>query len=324
MRKPNSGLSVLSGKPQLWSTSTVNSILHNDVYIGVRTWNKRASSASKEKYKPKNEWIVKADAHPPLISRDIFYMVKEKGQQRNPAGGAHWTPNGPSPYILRGMLKCPKCGANMVCGKNSMRNRGYSMYYFCGTYNRKGKDACQRNQVIKDKIEKAVISALITEFSVLAFPGTLEHEVKRFQEDNNREYEHKLSLLRGDICHLERKIEIASNESTNLISNESFSQYIFQLEGELERLKQEEKRLVEIIPEIHIGPEIIEATRTKMRDFINRIRIEPPDIQWKLLNQYVNFIAFDEFNRSYKMKLVIPGTMDGEGPLLGRAVFFCL
>lgn len=308
----------------LWSKSTVTSILHNDTYIGVRTWNRRASSASKEKYKPQSEWVVKANAHPPLISRDVFYMVREKGQQRNPAGNANWTPNGPSPYILRGMLKCPKCGANMVCGRNSIKNRGYSMYYFCGTYDRKGKDACERGQVIKTKIEKAVIDTLIREFSILSFPGTLEHEVKRFQEEKFREYEHELNLIRGDRRHLEQKIKIASSESITEETSHSFTQYISQLEQELESVNKQEKTLEEINAECVINPDVIEIARDKMKDFVNRIRIEPPEIQWKLLNQYVNFIAFDEFNRSYKMKLVIPGTMDGEGAILGKTIFFYL
>lgn len=311
---------VPSPNKGLWSTSTINSILHNQTYLGVRIWNRRASSASKEKYKPQSEWIVKTNAHQPLISRDVFYLVSEKAKQRNPAGNANWTPNGPSPFILRGMLKCPKCGANMVCGRNSMKNRGHSMYYFCGTYNRKGKDACQRNQVIKDKIEKAVISTLITEFSILAFPGTLEYEAKRFWEDNNREYEHRLNLVRGDRRHLEQKIKIASNESISIDAAQSFSQYIFQLEEELKALKAKEKKLEDGIPEANIAPDIVEAVRAKMKDFVNRIRIEPPDMQWHLLKEYIKIIVFDEYVGSYKISVDVLGK-EGETDILRKIVF---
>lgn len=313
---------VPSPRNALWSLSTVNSILRNEVYIGKRTWNKTDENTPGVKYKPQTEWIVVANAHQPLISRDLFNLVRERGLARCPKGSANWTPRGPSPFILRGILKCPECGANLITGQNSTKCRGYTRYYFCGTYNRKGKNACHRHPVAKDKIEKAIIDALIREFSMLCYPEALEYETKKFLEEKNREYEHKLSTLRADIRHLKRKIEVASNEEVSAEKGMVFSQYILQLQLELEDMEEQERILMEIQPKNTYSPEIMEAARGRMKDFANRIRLEPPDIQWQLIRQYVTAIVYDVYSQAFKMNIVIPGGIEVEELMMEKKVFF--
>lgn len=296
---------VPSPNNKLWSTSTVISLLHNDAYIGVRTWNKRDEQTPGKRDKPKSEWVVVANAHQPLVTRDLFSMVRQKGQERNPTGNCNWTPSGPSPFILRGMLKCHKCGANMISSRNSMKGRGYTMSYICGTYNRKGKDACQRNPVSKVKIEKAVIDTLIREFSMLCYPDNLEYEVKKYQEERNREAVYKLSILKADICHIKRKTELATNENISGNPGQYFSQYIYELKVELEKLQEQEVELEKLVGECVVNREEMESVRGALRDFSNRIRIEPPDVQWELLKRYVKGIVLDEFTQRWAITVWI-------------------
>lgn len=55
-----------------WSYTTIWHFLHNEVYIGQRIWNKKDYATNGVKKRPKNEWIVTANAHEPLIIRDLF------------------------------------------------------------------------------------------------------------------------------------------------------------------------------------------------------------------------------------------------------------
>ena len=114
------------------------------------------------------------------------------------------------------------------------------MSYICGTYNRKGKDACQRNPVSKVKIEKAVINTLIREFSLLCYPDNLEYEVKKYMEERNREAVYKLSILKADICHIKRKIELATNANISGNSGQYFSQYLYEVKESLKNYKSRE------------------------------------------------------------------------------------
>lgn len=315
---------VPSPNNKLWSTSTVISLLHNDAYIGVRTWNKRDEQTSGKRDKPKSEWIVVANAHQPLVSRDVFNMVRQKGQERNPTGSCNWTPSGPSPFILRGMLKCHKCGANMISSRNSMKGRGYTMSYICGTYNRKGKDACQRNPVSKVKIEKAVIDTLIRECLMLCYPDNLEYEVKKHMEERNKETAYKLSILKADICHIKRKIELATKENISGDSVQYFSQYIYELKVELEKLQEQEAELEKLVGECMVNQEEMESVRGALRDFSNRIRIEPPDVQWELLKRYVKGIVFDEFTGMWTTTIEIINLDSDKEMLLEKMFRSCI
>ncbi|GBF32891.1 resolvase domain protein [Desulfocucumis palustris] len=282
-----------------WSFSTIWTILHNDVYIGRRTWNKHDYVNFGKKKKPQKEWIVVADAHPPIIDRDTFNAVAAKGQERSPLGGAY-QPTGPSLYILRGMLKCPMCGVNMVTGANSRKNRGHTRYYHCGTYHRKGSKACKRNSVIKYKIEAAVLNCLTREFSLLSFPGSIEDEIRRYMDYQNREITFQLARIDDDIKHLNRRIEIARKEKTSY-GTKYVAQYIKEMEGEIEKLTRERSEVDELKTSSNLTDEQLQYIRDRLKDFAQRIKIEPTDIQHSLLKLYINSIVYDQFSDNYKM-----------------------
>jgi hypothetical protein len=116
----------------------------------------------------------------------------------------------------------------------------------------------------------------------------------------------------------------ASRESISGDANQAFPQYIAQQEEELKMLKEEEEVLLVNAPDTSIKPDIIEAARGWMKDFVNRIRIEPPDVQWQMIKQCVKAIVLDESVRQYKMTVVIPGGTEREEPLLETTRFFAL
>jgi site-specific DNA recombinase len=289
-----------------WGFSSVWSILHNDVYIGRRTWNKHDYVNFGKKKKPQSEWIVVADAHPPIVDRDTFNAVAAKGHERSPLGGAY-QPTGPSLYILRGMMKCPLCGVNMVTGANSRKNRGHTRYYHCGTYHRKGSKACKRNSVSKEKIEAAVLTCLIREFSLLSFPGSLEDEVRRHVDNQNRDITFQLARIDDDIKHLNRRIEIARKEKIS--SDAKFAaHYIKEMEGEIEKLTRECSEVDKMKTSPNLTEEHLQLIRDRLKDFVQRIKIEPPDVQHNILKRYICSIVYDQFSKNFKLtyKIDIP------------------
>lgn len=65
-----------------WGYSTVCSILHNDAYIGHKTWNRYDYVNFGKKKKPREEWIVVKDAHPPITDLDTYNAVRAKSLER--------------------------------------------------------------------------------------------------------------------------------------------------------------------------------------------------------------------------------------------------
>lgn len=235
-----------------WGYTTVCSILHNDAYIGHKTWNRYDYDTGKKK-KPREEWIVVKDAHPPITDLDTFNAVRAKSLERSPIGGAYKA-SGPSPYILRSMLRCPMCGAYMVSGRNGKSSRNYSRYYLCGTYHRNGATLCKRNSIPKDKLEDAVINLLIREFSLLCFPGSLEDESRRFGGYQNRENVFQLARIDDDINHASKRITMAKEERVTPNSSPYVAQYISDLEKELEKLSSERTELAKSTTTTELDP----------------------------------------------------------------------
>ncbi len=316
---------IPSPKGGLWSWTTVWHILHNEAYIGQKIWNKYDYVNHGKKKKPQEEWIIRADSHPSIVDRDTFKAVITKSHERAPEGSATKS-KGPSLYILRGLLKCPMCGANMVTGSNGKNTRGHTRYYHCGTYHRKGSKACKRNGVPKEKIEIAVINSLIREFSMLSYPGSLEEEIKRYSDYQNREAKFKLARLTDDIDYLTRRIEITNRE--DIKPNKLMAEYLDDLESELQKLQKEKKEAEKQVINPDLNLDQLKTIRDALNSFVSSIKVAPPEQQHNILKEYITNIIVDHFNHStqleYRINPITNSDPDINIPLFKKRLHFGL
>ena len=64
----------------LWTDASVRKILENPAYIGNLALQRRTSVSFKNHkavYRPEEEWIVTENAHPAIISKELWRRVKE-------------------------------------------------------------------------------------------------------------------------------------------------------------------------------------------------------------------------------------------------------
>lgn len=151
------GYRTINHKP--FSVFGVKYILNNPVYKGFVRFNnyqnwstKRRSGKSGE-----NEVILVKGKHEAIISEEMFDQVHEKLVSKSfkpgrPIGGD---------FYLRGLIKCPECGNNMVCRRSyyntkKSKERTIKRYYICSLFNRSGSAACHSNS-IKAEVVEAVI-----------------------------------------------------------------------------------------------------------------------------------------------------------------------
>src|SRR5699024_3620575 len=137
----------------------VKYILNNPVYKGfVRFNNYQNWSAKRRSGKSgENEVILVKGKHEAIISEEMFDKVHEKLVSKSfkpgrPIGGD---------FYLRGLIKCPECGNNMVCRRTyyntkKSKERTIKRYYICSLFNRSGSAACHSNS-IKAEVVEAVI-----------------------------------------------------------------------------------------------------------------------------------------------------------------------
>jgi DNA invertase Pin-like site-specific DNA recombinase len=181
-----------------WADSTVRAILVNPIYAGDMVWNRRTDArfhkianghaierkqvhGARLEPNGKADWMVVPNAHPALIPRRTFEQAQriregkpasesQLGKERITGG---W--NGArSRFILSGLIRCEVCGnryQGLTRTKGKPRKDGTrckNHYYACGGYIARGNSVCQFRPVQKERIEQAVIDA------VLGFYGRYE------------------------------------------------------------------------------------------------------------------------------------------------------
>ncbi|MCH7473902.1 MAG: recombinase family protein [Gemmatimonadetes bacterium] len=99
-----------------WTPHTVRSILGNPVYVGTHRFNRRTpcDAHGKRGWKPREDWVLIEDTHPPLVKRGIWDRVQKRFAARGPLRR-----DDSSPYLLTGILRCAKCGGPVVGGGGS-------------------------------------------------------------------------------------------------------------------------------------------------------------------------------------------------------------
>lgn len=123
-----------------WAGSTIKGILENHAYVGDVVWNRRTSAKfhrvsegrsvprpsgafSRLQRNEKSDFVVKENAHPPLVERDLFERVHaKKKSRRDNCGHGHRTGRAAkSQYLLSGLIECSDCGRNF---SGQPQNRG--------------------------------------------------------------------------------------------------------------------------------------------------------------------------------------------------------
>jgi hypothetical protein len=90
--------------------------------------------------------------YPPIIHQDLFARVQEKLKNESASfqnSFAHRTE-----YLLSRLVVCDFCGRHYL---GTAAKSGKHHYYSCGTYLKRGREACQAPLINKDKFEQAVL-----------------------------------------------------------------------------------------------------------------------------------------------------------------------
>jgi len=123
-----------------WTKSDVLRVLKNPIYAG---------------YMPCRGEIHEGE-HAPIIPRETYTRVRAllEGATVGKSGGGR-NPD----YILRGLLKCARCGASFTPASTRKGGSEYR-YYRCVTRDKEGRDACPSAPLPSDAIEGYVLERL--------------------------------------------------------------------------------------------------------------------------------------------------------------------
>lgn len=139
-----------------WSYSTINSILHREMYTGNMVQGTRHQHMrGKQKKQDKENWIVVENTHEPVIDRATWEKSQSLLKKRTRKLDLETSQN-----IFAGFVKCGDCGRAMA--KNLWRRKdGTSNYVlYCGTYKSHGKQYCSPHTLPLKDLEEIVLNDL--------------------------------------------------------------------------------------------------------------------------------------------------------------------
>lgn len=141
-----------------WSYTTINSILHREIYTGnMVQGTKHQKMRSKQKLVAKENWIVVEDTHEPIIDRDTWEKAQMLLKKRTRQIDFQTNMN-----IFAGFIKCGDCGRAMAKHVWRLANGNQAYTLNCGTYKRYGRQYCSPHTISWKVLEDIVLQDLKT------------------------------------------------------------------------------------------------------------------------------------------------------------------
>lgn len=191
--------------PYMWAGPTVKNILSNEVYIGSVANLKTTTVSYKNKkriYNPVEKQIIVKNAHPAIISEEMFEVVQKMRESRKVSRS-----KGQSVNKFVGLLFCQQCKGKMGF-YDKAKNSPYVKYY-CSTYKHKKKENCTNHFIKESHLVEVVLKSIqeLISFAQEDEDAFVEFLMKKKNTKQNKEF----SVLEKEIVRLNiRAGEISS------------------------------------------------------------------------------------------------------------------
>lgn len=205
-----------------WTMQTVNTILHNEVYIGNLIQNRCVTISYKNKKKtkvPESEWIKAEHTHEPIIEKETFLRVQDELKERTCE-----VKIGKKRALFASVIFCGDCGKRMTPNYSKYNKKGErSKHYLCGQYKKYGNRYCTSHLIDEKKLSRIVLEDIRKQASILIDEKTKEKLGQLKIATGSKLCEEKVNMLEEEILKVERYKEKAfENYADDLIGKEEY------------------------------------------------------------------------------------------------------
>lgn len=206
-----------------WTYSTINSILHKEIYIGnMVQGTKHQTMRSKQKRVDKEDWIIVEQTHEPVVDMDTWNKAQKLLNIRTRK--LDLTTN---QSIFSGFIRCGDCDAAMskVSWQKSDGTKSYSFY--CGTYKRYGNKYCKPHTIPLSVLENIVLEDLKKIIQSIENLEALAKEKMIRNAGNDKELlQSQIRITRGELEKIRKwKQSIYEDWKEELITREEYVSY---------------------------------------------------------------------------------------------------
>ena len=272
--------SIYSGKntkktytSYLWSISTINQILTNQIYIGNMVQRKfdKVNYKSKKKVKLKEEdWIIVKNCVPPIISQEDFYNVKKMIENNDTRCAKGYS------YLLKGLVVCGDCGQVMTVrkriNKRKFKEDNIETYYCCSNNIRYRHGVCSLHYFQEQKLNDIVISYLRDTLSKFANKKDLKkiYEQKQTNMCETQNINNEIIKYNKKIDNLKEALKnLYIDKVSELISEDEFIELKNQIESDRNNYTNRVTELNRIIKENSKNSEKVAIIEKKIKQFLD-------------------------------------------------------
>jgi hypothetical protein len=126
----------------------ISRTLRNRAYVGILDYNLYQGRGSREP-------IEVPGFYPAIIAQDLFARVQERLKTESASFQNSFVHR--TEYLLSRLVVCDFCGRHYL---GTAAKSGKHHYYSCGTYLKRGRQACQAPLINKAKFEEAVLDQI--------------------------------------------------------------------------------------------------------------------------------------------------------------------
>ena len=285
-------------RPYDWSDTTIAKMLEDEIYLGHTISLRYTTPSYKNKKKierPESEWLRFENTHEPLITPEIWELVREvRKHKRRPAKKIE-TPN-----LFSGLVYCADCGKPMRLHRTRTKAADSYNNFKCSTYSNRGKEACSGHYIRESQLRAIVLDDLrrVTQFARQKETLLLHRVAKR----NSTQAKKEISQIQRKLDKLHRReTELAALfkrlYEDNVLGRIPDEQYrILSAEYAQERAQIKEK-----LPQLEERQEKLRDSITNASRFVDRARqySEITELTPELLRLFIEKIVVGERAEKY-------------------------
>jgi len=264
-----------------WTTGAVRTILNNEQYTGTYIagkFKRNEIGARNKVIADREEWLVRPDSHPPIISKEDYASVQKLKRH-----SVRRRDINPKNYILRGKMKCGCC--SYALSYNSNREPVFRCQHTRGD----SSAECHKMKIKVREIDEAVLSIITKQAEIVlktadslkitklkgAERGIVdcEKQINEFLEQRQKYYE---QFVLGEI----------DTSVFNKLKTECSAQ-LDRLDSQLALLKQAERNKIRGAKVSEIAKTVLNETATHheiVDALIEKVSVFPDnriEIEWK-------------------------------------------
>lgn len=238
-------------KDAVWIRGTIRKIASDPVYTGKRIYGrmKRDKLGMAKKRRPVEEWRIVENAHPAIISDELFERVQQINRDELERRGK-FSKADPLDLdyrrLLQGKIVCGDCGSTMTAGKGSGRPGSevlHWVYYECGRFRESGRDQCCshyiRQEAIMDRLTRMLNHQVAIAVDLENMIANIQRMPRSLQHERNAQ--ENLRVVRGRLRNLEsRKEQLLIDLTGGVIDRDEYDYAKEKYTRQREQLRLEE------------------------------------------------------------------------------------